>query len=111
MTELIDMKHRESGLPAEGFYGFSWTTFFFGSFPALFRGDFLMFFRTLFVSVVLAVIPLGIGVILGHLIWAGFYNQNYTRRLLARGYRFAGTEDENKRACGALDIPTAGNVL
>ena len=33
------MKHEKTGVVKKGFYGFSWTSFFFGGFSSLFRGD------------------------------------------------------------------------
>ena len=35
MATRISMRHKESGIMKVGYYGFSWTTFFFGFFPAL----------------------------------------------------------------------------
>lgn len=43
MAHTIRLTHKNSGVLKDGYYGFSWTTLFFGSFPALFRGDFLTF--------------------------------------------------------------------
>lgn len=39
--------------------------------------------------------------------WGSLYNRLYTTRLLARGYRLAGTEEENGRAALALGIDGA----
>lgn len=38
MATVVMLKHPETGIVTKGFYGFSWTTFFFGCLPALFRG-------------------------------------------------------------------------
>jgi hypothetical protein len=43
MATKINMLNPDTGLIKTGFYGFSWTTFFFGAFPALFRSDFITF--------------------------------------------------------------------
>lgn len=42
MAIKIKMVHEKTGLQKTGLIGFSWTSFFFGSFPALFRGDFVV---------------------------------------------------------------------
>jgi hypothetical protein len=39
MATKVQMKNPSNGLIKDGFVGFSWTTLFFGCFPALFRSD------------------------------------------------------------------------
>ena len=39
MATRIMLKHPQTGVIKPGYFGFSWTTFFFGGFPALFRGQ------------------------------------------------------------------------
>ena len=98
MATKIMLRHRDSGLLKTGFYGFSWTTLFFGMFPALFRGDFLTFIGTFVVLAILGFLTVGIGTGVAMLIWAFFYNRYYTRRLLERGYTFADTEANTMQA-------------
>ncbi|WPK19589.1 hypothetical protein [Salmonella phage SD-1_S14] len=43
MAKTISLKNENVGQRKDGFFGFSWTTLFFGPFPALFRGDFITF--------------------------------------------------------------------
>ncbi|MEW5773873.1 MAG: hypothetical protein AB1916_10165 [Thermodesulfobacteriota bacterium] len=78
------LKHPQSGLVKKGLFGFSWTTFFFGGFPALFRGDIL----TGVLVIILNLVSMGIAGIL----WAFFYNKSYTTKLLEKGYEFADSE-------------------
>ena len=96
MATAIMLKHRQSGLVKKAFYGFSWTTLFFGMFPALFRGDFITFIGGFFVLGILGIFTFGIGAAVAMLVWAFFYNKYYTRRLLEQGYEFA-DEDVNVR--------------
>jgi len=59
--------------------GFSWTTLFFGPFPALFRGDILW-----------AVIMAGTALLtagLAWLVWPFVYNGLHIKRLLDKGFR------------------------
>src|ERR1043165_4089248 len=98
MASRIAMKHKESGLVKDGFYGFSWTTLFFGFWPALFRGDFITFIGGLVIIVILALLTFGIGAFIAMLVWAFAYNKYYTRKLLEKGYAFAGSESENALA-------------
>ncbi|MFC4292142.1 hypothetical protein ACFOWX_06915 [Sphingorhabdus arenilitoris] len=83
--------------------GFSWTTFFFGIFPALFRGDAknaaFMFFSALF--------TLG----LSWLVWPFIYNDVYISGLKAAGWTEAenetGTDGRNNQKS---DIPVYHDI-
>ena len=58
--------------------GFSWTTFFFGFFPALIRGDWIM-----------AVVLLLLGMItwgISGIVFAFIYNKMYAKSLLNKGW-------------------------
>lgn len=92
MASTVMLKHRDSGLVKRGFYGFSWTTLFFGFFPALFRGDFITFLGGFAVLIVLGIFTIGIGSGIAMIVWAFWYNKYYTRKLLERGYMFADSE-------------------
>lgn len=96
MAQMVRLRHAQSGVVATGFYGFSWTTLFFGGFPALFRGDLLTG------AIVLALTAASFG--FAGLIWAFFYNRAYTVRLLERGYVFDDTPENVRAAKRALRI-------
>lgn len=71
--------------------GFSWTTFFFGFFVPLVRGDFKWFLIMLFSGAVFANLThrlessyWNLAFMLG---WAIFYNRLYIKDLLTRGWR------------------------
>ena len=84
MATVVMLKQPQSGLVQKGFFGFSWTTLFFGGWPAIFRGDIL-------VGVLLIILQLcTFG--LASLVWAFLYNKSYTRKLLERGYQFADSD-------------------
>jgi hypothetical protein len=106
MAKTIFLKHKESGLSEIGIFGWSWTTLFFGPFPALFRGDVLIFFVALFIYLLsIPVCFTGLGLILswaGHLWWCSYYNNFYTRRLLNEGYRLVGTAEQVHIAASKL---------
>lgn len=104
MATRITLRHKDTGLVKNGFYGFSWTTFFFGFFPALFRGDFITFIGGFVISIIIAVITMGYGAFLIGVVWAFMYNKYYTRRLLERGYVLAGSDGDNALAASALGI-------
>ena len=107
MATTIMLKHRQSGLVKTGFYGFSWTTLFFGMFPALFRGDFVTFIGGFFVLAILGIVSFGIGAVLAMLIWAIIYNKYYTRRLLEQGYEFADSDAKISEARLRLGVAAA----
>jgi len=104
MATRIVLKHKESGIIKDGYYGFSWTTFFFGFFPALFRGDFITFIGGFVISVIIGIMTLGVGAFFVGVVWAFMYNKYYTRKLLERGYVLAGSEADNTLAASALGI-------
>jgi hypothetical protein len=69
----------KSGLIKEAPVGFSWTTLFFGVFPALFRGDFkwtlIMFLAALFTAG------------LAWLVFPFIYNRLYITGMIENGYK------------------------
>jgi len=98
------MKHKDSGLLKEGFIGFSWTTFFFGAFPALFRGDFMTFFGIFAFLFILAIFTAGVGSFLMMVIWSFMYNKYYTKKLIEKGYVLSDTPENNSLAAEALQM-------
>jgi hypothetical protein len=104
VANRIALRHKDTGIVKDGYYGFSWTTLFFGFFPALFRGDFITFIGGFVVSIIIAVMTMGVGAFFIGLVWAFMYNKYYTRRLLERGYVQAGSDGDNALAASALGI-------
>lgn len=75
----IVFKNPMTGAMKEAPVGFSWTTFFFGVFPSLFRGDWKWFAIMLF----LAIITFGFS----NLVFMFIYNKLYIRDLIGAGYK------------------------
>lgn len=66
--------------------GFSWTVFFFGFFPMLFRGDWKWFAITFFTQLVLGGFTAGIGSMIVSIVFSFIYNNLYINDLLTSGY-------------------------
>ena len=71
----------------KGFIGFSWTSFFFGFFVPIFRGD----FKWLLITLILVFLSFG----LAQFILCFLYNRFYTINLLEQGYKPADDYSEN----------------
>jgi hypothetical protein len=98
MAQVVMMKNPATGVVKKGFYGFSWTTFFFGGFPAIFRGQ---------IGLGLIVCLVGLVTVgIGSFIWAFIYNKRYTTDLLEKGYIFADSEGKNDAARAKLGVAT-----
>ena len=78
--------------------GFSWTTFFFGLFPALFRGD----FKWLFIQFGASLVTFG----LSAWVFAFMYNKFYFQGLLKQGYLVVSSEKNAPESmiAGALGV-------
>jgi hypothetical protein len=90
------MKHPRTGLVKSGVIGFSWTTFFFGGFPAMFRGDWIFGL----ILIVLNILTFGVA----GLIAAFVYNKHYTTKLIEQGYELADSEALNTLARAKLGV-------
>ena len=97
MATKIVMKN-ESGKLKEGFVGWSWTVFFFGCIPPLFRGDFGGFFAILAVTILAEIgttILLDPGLstlalLIVRIAWAANYNGWHMQRLKDSGFVIVG---------------------
>ena len=77
-TSII-FKNPMTGAMKEAPVGFSWTVFFFGFFPPLFRGDWKWFF----IILLLALITMG----LSSFVFMFIYNKIYIKDLIGAGYK------------------------
>ena len=77
----------KEGVIKEVKLGFSWTTLFFGMFPALLRKDFKWAMIMLGISITINLILFGLGALITGVIFAFIYNKIYIKNLLMNGYR------------------------
>ena len=94
MARTVVMKNPQNGMIKKGFYGFSWTYFFFGWFVPLFRGE----LGVAALHLLFSFLTLG----LWQIIFCFLYNKQYTSRLIADGFKFADRPDANLAAAIAL---------
>ncbi len=74
----ITLRNSKTGQVKTAPVGFSWTTFLFGPFPAMMRGDILM--------AVLMIVIFCVTAWLGTFIMAFLYNKIYLDSLIKQGY-------------------------
>lgn len=89
MATAIILTH-PSGLTRPAYLGFSWTSLFFGPFPAMFRGDWLGVGAYVLAFLAFAMFTAGFGGGIFWLAWPFFYNRWHARRLVERGYALTG---------------------
>ncbi|MFD1471009.1 DUF2628 domain-containing protein [Companilactobacillus mishanensis] len=75
--------------------GFSWTTFFFGFIPAIFRWDLKWFLIILIIEIIASIPTLGFGFSVVGIIFSFFYNRLYINDLIKKGYR--PSDEESKK--------------
>ena len=72
------LRHSQSGMVKDVPLGFSWTTLFFGIFPALFRGD----LKNAGIMFLVAIFTFG----LSWFVFAFLYNKMYVNDLVTKGW-------------------------
>lgn len=93
----IKLKNELTGQYKEAPVGFSWTTFFFGFFPALFRGDWKNFLILFFLSV-----PT-LGIV--NIVYWFKYNKFYVNDLIGKGFKAVMTKEEAAFMSAKIGIP------
>lgn len=78
--------------------GFSWTTFFFGFWPALFRGDWLWFIIMFVTETMLGYRTYAFGSLIVGIVFAFIYNKLYINGLLNKGWVAADAYSNNNPA-------------
>ncbi|PRX34695.1 hypothetical protein BX659_10210 [Orenia metallireducens] len=74
----VTLQNQNNNLIKEVPIGFSWTTFFFGFFPAIFRGD----IKWAIIMFLAACVTAGVSA----LVFPFIYNKLYIKDLLEKGY-------------------------
>ncbi|WP_050615546.1 hypothetical protein [Bacillus testis] len=101
----------DAGVTKEVKIGFSWTTFFFGFFPALFRGD-LKWAAIMFITGILAgVFTLGFGAWIPGIIFSFVYNKINIKELLEKGYRPADDQTKAELQSRGIISPSAAQII
>jgi hypothetical protein len=86
VAQQIFLKH-PGGLCKIGYVGFSWTSLFFGGFPASLRGDWLAFMVYQVLCIIGSLMPWSIGAFVLWITWPFFYNRWHVSRLTEKGYQ------------------------
>jgi hypothetical protein len=101
----LNMKHPTTGEFTSAPLGFSWTTFFFGFFPPLFRGDFKTAAAYFAFSLIAGLIAGPVGPLVLWLVVAFIYNKMYAKSCLRQGYLLTSVQGGNiDRAARRLGI-------
>lgn len=86
------LNHPHTGQTKVAPVGFSWTMFFFGFFPPLFRGDWKWFAITFVGGIILALMSGGLlGWVVGF-VSAFIWNKSYLTGLIEKGYQLRGSQ-------------------
>lgn len=99
-TKIL-FENPETGAIKSAPAGFSWTTFFFGFFPALFRGD----IKWGLIQLVLMIFTAG----LSGLVFMFIYNKLYIKDLIKKGFKAKSIELGDLDSASAkigVDIPS-----
>ena len=102
MATLINMKHKESGLSKNGYYGFSWTYLFFGWLVPLIRGE----LGVAALHLLFSICSLG----LWQLIACFIYNRQYMERKLTTGWELTGSPEALWAARAALNLEASDSA-
>jgi hypothetical protein len=114
MATELTLRHRDTGLAAKAYTGFSWTTALFGPFPALFRADYITFLVYVAVVAVALLVTVGIAlpfIVAANVVWGFLYNANHLRRLIEKGYVLADGDATNVKAQQAAKMSASAMGL
>lgn len=95
-AKRVTMKNPATGQIKTGFFGFSWTYFFFGWWVPLLRGE----LGVAALHLLFSIVTLGIW----QIIVSFMYNRQYTSRLIEAGYRFFDSPEINQKAAEYIGV-------
>ena len=98
----VSLHHTQSGMLKSAPVGFSWTTFFFGPFPALFRGDLKWFAIMLIVGVSTLWVA-------NFIIFGAIYNKRHLVDLMSKG--FTPADDHSRNVLAQKGIAVMGGPV
>lgn len=93
----INFKHPQSGAMKSAPVGFSWTTLFFGFFPALLRGHWV----GALILFLIGAITAGIS----YLVFPFIYNKMYIKYLIGEGFKVQNSSQDPEFLAGKLQLP------
>jgi hypothetical protein len=96
MATKVVIQHPTSGLTKNGYFGFSWTYFFFGWFVPLIRGE----LGVAALHLLFSIFTFGIW----QMIVSFLYNKQYMTRMLEKGYVLKDAEPTMAQARIALGV-------
>lgn len=117
MAEIIMMQNPATGEIKKGFMGFSWTVFFFGWIPMLFRGDWIngitlfLLEGLYFIATVRQTDGEVLLLFIGNIVLAFCYNKRYTKDLIRKGFRFSDSDVRNQAGAESVGMSLDACVL
>lgn len=96
-SEVVVFRNAYNGQVRKVPIGFSWTTFFFGFFPALFRGD----WKWAILQLLLSLVTVG----LSGLYFMFAYNKIYLRELIDNGFELVGNREKAEELYYKVGLP------
>lgn len=98
----VELKNQNTGETKQIKVGYSWTVFFWGFIPSLFRKDWLGALAILVLNSLVSYLAGSYGLLIADAIIGALYNKNYISRLLKDGY--APVSDQDKSLLNQVNI-------
>ena len=92
----LNFKHPLTGAMKSAPVGFSWTTLFFGFFPALLRGHWI------WALIIFAIGSITFGV--AYVVFPFFYNKAYIKYLIGEGFKVTSASQDPEFIAGKLQL-------
>ncbi|MFL1695661.1 DUF2628 domain-containing protein [Weissella kandleri] len=82
----VNLKNPNTNQVKQAKIGYSWTTLFFGFFPALFRGDWKWFAIIALTGIIVGAPCSVVGSMAVYIVYSFIYNKLYIKELLNKGF-------------------------